>query len=57
MSSPNADVHNREIKQGPEGRLDEAFTQIGACLQLYDVSHHWIQPTLLDVWAQTMLTH
>ena len=37
--------------------LAKAFTWIGACLQLYKIGHHWIQPTLFDVWALTMLTH
>ena len=57
MSSPNTDAHDREIKQGPEGRLSEAFTWIGACLQLYKIGNHWIQPSLIDVWVLTMLTH
>ena len=38
-------------------RLAKAFTQIGACLQLYKIGHHWIQPTLFDVWVPTMLTY
>ena len=57
MSSPNADVHDREIKYGPEGRLGESFTQIGACLQLYEIGHHKIQPALFDVWMLAVLTH
>ena len=57
MTSPNIDVHDRKIKYGPEGRLADAFTWIGACLQFYKVGHHQIQPTLFDVWAMTALAH
>ena len=56
-SSPNTDVHNTEIGKGPEGRLAEAFPQVGACLQLDAIGHHWIQPTLFDVWAMTIPAH
>ena len=37
--------------------LTKDFTQIGTCLQLLEISHHWIMPTLFDVWVPTMLTH
>ena len=57
MSSPNADTHDREIKQGQEGRLAEAFAKVGACLQTYEISHHGIQPTFFDVLVPTTLTH
>ena len=51
MSSLNADAHDGEIGQGPEGRLAKAFTHIGACLQLNKICHHWLQPTLFDAWV------
>ena len=53
MSSPNADAHDREVGKGLEGRLAETFTQVGTGLQLDEISHHWIQPTLFDVQVST----
>ena len=34
----------------------QAVTRAGTCLQFYKVSHHQVQPTLLDVSAPTSLT-
>ena len=37
--------------------MAETFARIGASLQLYEIGHHQIEPTLFDVWALTALTH
>ena len=39
------------------GKLSKDQKVDWPCLQLYKVRHHWIQPTLFDVWAPTVLSH
>ena len=38
-----------KIGKGPDSRLAKACVQVGACLQLYEIGHHQIQPALFDV--------
>ena len=53
----------RKVRTSPyhaqtNGQVEQAhqFTRVGTCLQFYEISHHWVQPTLLDVWSLTAFT-
>ena len=44
-----------KLSKDQKGRLAQAFTGVGTCLQLYKVGHHWVQPALLMLRCQTHL--
>ena len=52
----NVYVSDRETEE--TGRqIGPSIYQSCTCLQLYGISHHQIQPTLLYIQVLTMLTH